>query len=262
MSGCIGPAKTNPNRMHRSLVTFSAVALLAAAVMTILYLRLGHAKELTDLQLADTLSQNEKLSAGLTTAKAQGDALQAKLTTTEAGLEASKAKLAATETRANQLDRDLGQAKSLLSLQEQNAHALTAEIASLKRDLADARSSSVSPEAVAGYKSTIAELERQLAAAGNGAAAPTAAGAATAVFTSRAGRATVVSVGPENAFVVLDFGASRGAQLGQSLSITHGTETVATALISDVRTNFSIAQVQPDSLHGVLQKGDLALLLR
>lgn len=248
--------------MNRSLVTLSAVALLAAAVMTILYLRLGHAKELVEIQLADTASQNEKLSSDLTTAKAQGDALQSKLAVAEAGLETSKAKLAASETRATQLDRDLGQAKNRLSLQEQNARALATEIASLKADLAEARASSVSPDAVAGYKNTISELERQLAAATNGAAAPSAAGAATAVFTSRGGRATVVSVGPENAFVVLDFGSTRGAQLGQSLSITHGTETVATALISDVRTNFSVAQVQPDSLHGVLQKGDLALLLR
>jgi hypothetical protein len=35
---------------------------------------------------------------------------------------------------------------------------------------------------------------------------------------------------------------------------------VATVLISDVQPRFSVAQVQPDSLHGVLQKGDFAVL--
>ena len=41
-----------------------------------------------------------------------------------------------------------------------------------------------------------------------------------------------------------------------------GTDEVATVLISDVRTNFSVAQVLPDTLRGVLQKGDLAVLIR
>jgi hypothetical protein len=72
----------------------------------------------------------------------------------------------------------------------------------------------------------------------------------------------VLSVGPGNAFVVLNFGTARGAQLGHRLTVNQGTDTVATVLISDVRPNFSIAQVLPDTLRGVLQKGDSATLLR
>ena len=49
--------------------------------------------------------------------------------------------------------------------------------------------------------------------------------------------------------------------LNQRLSVSQGTEIVATVLISDVRTNFSIAQVQPDTLRGDLHKGDSALLI-
>ena len=82
------------------------------------------------------------------------------------------------------------------------------------------------------------------------------------MFSSRPGRATVLTVGPSSAFVVLNFGSARGAQLGQRLTVSQGTDVVATVLISDVRTNFSVAQVQPDTLRGVLQKGDLALLIR
>ena len=62
--------------------------------------------------------------------------------------------------------------------------------------------------------------------------------------------------------LVLDFGAQRGAQLGQKLGVNQGTQPIATVLISDVRPNLSIAQVLPDSLRGVLQKGDHATLLR
>jgi hypothetical protein len=46
------------------------------------------------------------------------------------------------------------------------------------------------------------------------------------------------------------------------LTISQGSAVVATAVISDVRTNFSVAQVQPESLRGVLQKGDSAVLIR
>jgi len=87
-------------------------------------------------------------------------------------------------------------------------------------------------------------------------------GAATAAFTNRSGRASVLSIGPSSAFVVLNFGSARGPQLGQRLNVSQGTESVATVLISDVRTHFSIAQVQPDTLRGVLQKGDSAILVR
>ena len=136
------------------------------------------------------------------------------------------------------------------------------EVAALRADLDDSRTSNASPEAVAAYRNTIAELEKQLASARQGATAGVGYGAATATFTNRSGRATVLNVGPSNAFVVLNYGSARGAQLGQRLNVSQGTDVVATVHISDVRTQFSIAQVQPDTLRGVLQKGDSAVLLR
>ncbi|MCX6955384.1 MAG: hypothetical protein NTV51_24810, partial [Verrucomicrobia bacterium] len=180
--------------------------------------------------------------------------------TTRTELAATTEKLSAAELRSLLLDHDLAAAQKLVTLHEQNARALAAEVAALRADLDDSRNSNASPEAVAAYKSTIAELEKQLATARSGATAGV--GASTAVFTNRSGRATVLNVAPGNAFVVLNYGSNRGAQLGQRLTVTQGTETVATVLISDVRANFSIAQVQPDSLRGVLQKGDSAVLLR
>jgi hypothetical protein len=233
--------------MNRSLLTLSVVALFAVALLTVLYVRLSQGKELVDLQFADLTTHAHRLTTDLTTAKIQNSTLRVKVAALDFDLGAARTNLTTSETRAGRLDRDLASAKNLLSLQEQNTRALAAEVASLKNDLADARASNASPEAIAGYKGTITGLEHQLASARNGAAAVGTAGAATAVFASRVGRATVLSV---------------GAQLGQRLNVSHGTEPAATVLISDVRTNFSVAQVQPDSLHGVLQKGDLAVLLR
>ena len=62
--------------------------------------------------------------------------------------------------------------------------------------------------------------------------------------------------------MVLNFGSARGAQLGQKLAVSQGIDEVATVSISDVRTNFSVAQVLPETVRGVLQKGDLAVLVR
>src|SRR5260221_701130 len=72
--------------------------------------------------------------------------------------------------------------------------------------------------------------------------------------------AAVVRVGAESSFVVLNYGSARGAVIGQKFVIRNGSDILGSALISDVRSQFSVAQVEPDSLHGVLHKGDLAIL--
>jgi septal ring factor EnvC (AmiA/AmiB activator) len=248
--------------MNRLLPTVLVVALAGVAALAYLRFQSESARRALQTQLVAESNRAQALSSDLAAAKQENTTLTAKVHTLEGDVSAVHGKLTASETRATQLERDLAQAKSAAALHEQNSRALAAEIATLRQDLADTRAAQASPEAIAAYRNTIAELERQLASAQNGAAAPSAAGAATAVFSSRGGRANVVNVGPGNAFVVLDFGAERGAQLGQRLTVNQGTDVVATVLISDVRPNFSIAQVLPETLRAVLQKGDPALLIR
>jgi septal ring factor EnvC (AmiA/AmiB activator) len=248
--------------MSRFPLILFVVALAGAVISGVLYFRAENSRQTLAVQLADATDHSRKLASDLAAANETNTGLQARMDASAKELSASLEKLSAAELRAMALEHDLTKAKSTLSIYEQNSRALADEVASLKADLADTRASYASPEAVTAYKNTIAELERQLANSRNGAAAPTAAGASTAVFASRPGRATVLTVGPSNAFVVLNFGSARGAQVGQRLNVSQGTEVVATVLISDVRTNFSVAQVQSDTLRGVLQKGDLALLIR
>jgi hypothetical protein len=255
--------------MHRLPFVLCVIALLGSTISAALYFRIGNSKQLLELRLADAVARAAKLDRDLAEINEQNGSLKAKLGALGGDIEAMKTKLAAAADHAGQLDRtllvtktDLQAAKDVLSVYELTARALADEVAALRKDLSDSRASNTSPEAVAAYRNTIAELERQLATARNGAAAPLAAGASTAVFASRAGRATVLTVGPESAFVVLNFGSARGAQLGQKLAVSQGAAEVAMLLISDVRTNFSVAQVLPDTLRGVLQKGDLAVLVR
>jgi septal ring factor EnvC (AmiA/AmiB activator) len=242
------------------LLVLCAFALLGAVLSGALYLKIGNSKQVLAAELASAHDRATRLSTDLAAANEQTGSLKARVATLDTELDTTRAKLAAADTRAAELDQALTQSKNLVALHEQNAKALATEVASLRADVEDARASNASPEAVAAYKNTIAELEKQLATARNGASAG--AGASTAVFTNRSGRSTVLSVGPSNAFVVLNFGSARGAQIGQRLTVSQGTEVVATVHISDVRSQFSIAQVQPDTLRGVLQKGDSALLIR
>ena len=264
--------------MHRLPLILAAVAILGAVASAVLFLRIGNSKQILELRLADAQARAAKNDADLAAANQQTGALKSRLAYADTRLAEADArtasaardlalaqeKLAASDARAAGLTRDLADAKTIVSLYESTSKALGDEIAALRADLEDSRASQATPEAVAAYKSTIADLERQLAAARTSGATVTASAgsASTAVFTSRAGRATILTVGPENAFVVLNFGSARGAQVGQRLTVSQGTAVVATVLISDVRANYSVAQVLPDSLRGVLQKGDPAVLIR
>jgi septal ring factor EnvC (AmiA/AmiB activator) len=255
--------------MHRLPLILCAIALLGTTVSAVLYLRIGNSKQLLELRLTESQSRVARLDSDLTAARTHTEELRThtselrtRVSALDVELARSNEKLVAAGARATQLERSLTDTRSVLAVYESTTRALGDEINALRRDLDQSRTSNASPEAVQAYKTTIAELERQLASARNGAALPSAVGASTAVFTSRAGRASILNVGPGNAFVVLNFGSARGAQLGHRLQVSQGNVLVATVVISDVRTNFSVAQVQPETLRGVLQKGDSAVLIR
>jgi len=248
--------------MNRLPIVLSVVAVLGSMLSAGLYFEIGNSKKILEMRLNDANARASRLEVDLGSAKEQTGALQSSMAALASERDTLQLKSAKAETQLLERDRDLVQIKNVLSVYELTAQALANELSALRTDLDDARHSNASPEAVAGYKNTIAELERQLANARDGAALPTIAGAATAVFASRIGRATVMTVGPQSSFVVLNFGSLRGARLGQRFHVNQGTEVVATALISDVRDNFSIAQVLPETLRGALQKGDSAILVR
>lgn len=255
--------------MHRLPLILCFIALLGSMVSAVLYLRIGNSKQILELRLAETNSRADRLGSELAASRTRADELQSQAATHQARAAAldvevarSTERLTAADARARELERSLGDTRTVLSLYEATTRSLGDEISALRRDLDASRASHASPEAVQAYRTTIAELERQLASARNGAALPSAAGASTAVFTNRAGRATVLSVGPGNAFVVVNFGTTRGAQVGQQMTISQGPHVVATVVISDARASFSVAQVLPDTLRGALQKGDSAVLIR
>lgn len=254
--------------MPRLSLLLFILAVLGTAVCAQLYFRLSNAKQTLEQRLGDAHVRIEKLDSDLASAQEQTGGLKVQLRAAETAGEKTSASLRQTsallqqaESRVAQAGRDLAQTRTVLEFYELTAREISGELGALRQDLEDTRATHASPEAVLAYRTTITELERQLAAAGTGAVAPRGPAASTAVFTNRAGRATVLTVGAGNAFVVLNFGSVRGARLGQKLAVNQGPAEVATVLINDVRPNFSIAHVLPESLRGVLQKGDSALLL-
>lgn len=225
--------------MPRVSLVLWIVACLAAGTAGYLRVQSESEKRILERQLDTEKSHAATLASDLAAAREQTAALKSKIADLADQFSTAKARLETTEARAQQLERDLGKAQGALSVHELNAKALASEIAA--------------------QRATVADLERQLA---NQQRETERSAPPPIVFKSRAGTSTVLSVGPQNAFVVLNFGAERGAQIGQKLAISQGTEALATVLISDVRSNFSIAQVLPETVRGVLQKGDSALLLR
>ncbi|MEY3609039.1 MAG: hypothetical protein RLZZ447_1827 [Verrucomicrobiota bacterium] len=248
--------------MHRLPLLLCLIALAGAGGSAFLALRIGNSKQVLEVRLAESQARATRLETELEGTRAEATARQQRATGLEVELARTSERLAGVEARGRETERALADTRTVLALYESTARALEEEITALRRDLEATRASQASPEAVQAYRQTIADLERQLASARNGTAVPATPGASTAVFTNRAGRATVLSVGPGNAFVVLNFGTARGARPGQRLQVSQGGRLLATVLISDARAQFSVAQVEPDSLRGVLQKGDEALLVR
>ncbi len=255
--------------MPRLPLILCLIALAGSVVSASLFLRIGNSKQLLEARLVDANARSSQLETSLAQANEQSGALKQRLQAAEAAaaetrtqLDAARAQVLAADSRATQAATELAQAKAVVGLYEQTSRALAEDLEALRQETAQIRATHAAPEAVEAYKNTIAELEKQLASARSGSAAPRVAGASTAVFTNRAGRATILSVGPQSAFVVLNFGSARGAKLGHKLVVSQGETPVATVTISDVRNNFSVAQVLPDTLKAPLQKGDEALLQR
>ncbi|MES2694474.1 MAG: hypothetical protein V4773_13445 [Verrucomicrobiota bacterium] len=253
--------------MHRFPLVLCALALASCVVSGVLFFKIGNSKQVLESRLTDATTRATHLESSLATANEQNGALKsqrlaanAALSETHTQLRETRTQLTAAESRVAQAATDLAQTKAVLELYEQTARALSTEVATLRQDIEDIRATHASPETIEAYRTVVAELEKQLATARTAPAAPNPAAASTAVLTNRAGRATILTVGPESSFVVLNFGSARGARLGHKLIVSQGTAEVATVTISDVRTNFSVAQVTPATLRGPLQKGDIAVL--
>jgi peptidoglycan hydrolase CwlO-like protein len=216
----------------------------------------------------DLTTNRELVSAQAQTLKESQDEnqqLRADLKSMDVDLGQTKTRITAAESAKIQLGRELRSTRETVTASEAKITELTQAIVGLQTELDESNSRQTSPASVAAYQSKIERLEQALAEANSKVSpAPSAQDESPPpgylLTTSRARTSLVMSVGPASAFVIVNYGAVHGALPAQLITIRRGTETVATALITDVREKFSIAQVQPESLRGALHKGDSAVI--
>ncbi len=243
--------------MKNLSIIITLLAVIAAAILGGLYWRTASDNSRLELSLSSARSQNQALTANLATSQELTEQQQAQLHALDADLGETKISLTSARSNLIILQREVEELEQNLVESNEIQRDLSGEVSSLNAALAQARASEASPETIASYQQAISNLEQQLATLQS----PTTQAPAMPVLTTHRSRSTrVVSVGPSNAFVVLNYGASHGALPSQKMAIRRGTKQLATAQISDVRENYSIAQVRPDSLRETLQKGDVATL--
>ena len=244
---------------------FLSLALLVAAVIGVFYYRAAKQLDVLHGDLKSSHSLIDQQQVDLIKSKADNLNLKQALVKMDSYLGIAKTRLTRAEADKVQLDRELAKLRTRLHEDDYRSNQLISDIASLHAAIARAKEDRASPESVAAFQWTIEELKGKLAAANEKlnslpVALPKPDG--LVLTTNRSRSSIVVSVGPSSAFVVINYGASHGALPSQIMTIQRGTKTLASALITDVRQNHSIAQIQPDSLRGALHKGDSAVLAK
>lgn len=230
----------------------------ALALGAAIFLHVHHRDVRSQLSgdLATTRSALAKAEAERTEALGRGELLAGRVAALEAEVANSASRLEAADGRATGLARELDGLRQISAAHEADVHRLQDENAALTAELVQTRlnPAMIDPaeleqarEAVTSLKAQVAQLE----AAAREAAAPPA----------PPDQVRVLSVGPENAFVVLDFGTRQGAAVNQLLLVRRGSAPLATVAIRTVHARHAIAHVLPDSLQGSLRHGDAAILL-
>ncbi|HTJ79776.1 MAG TPA: hypothetical protein VL357_12345 [Rariglobus sp.] len=247
--------------MKSLTLVLCVIALLGSAASTFFYFQIGDTK--TKLQQQVTLADNRTtdVQAKLSDANGQIDALQKRLASMDSDLGDAKSKLTSADNHSVELARNVDQLTNQVTAKEDAIKSLNEEVAGLKRDLGEAKLNAVSPEEIDNYKKTIASLQDRVAELMAGKTTVVAADGTSQVVAAPASAGLsgqVVSVGTQNAFVVLNLGSAQGVQVNQKFTITRGGNTLATAAVSSVEASYSIAQIATDSLRGDLGKGDIA----
>lgn len=205
--------------------------------------------------LAGLTAGRNQLTGELAEAERRGDELLERLATLDTELTAARARLTETEARAAQFSRDLADQRTRVSVVEEAASNHEQAAHDLRKELAEHKLNAppFTLAEVAALQAQLAEAEAEAARLRPPGQDPDVEG-----HLPPGSIVTVMQVGPENAFVVLNYGAILGARHAQQLQVVRGTERIATVQISDIHDHLSLAIVQPDSLRSGLRRGDTA----
>lgn len=243
------------------------LAILGSAASGFFWWQIGETKTKLQADLAAEQSKATTLQTNLTQTTATLEQKQAQLAETDAALGDAKRGLTAAEARNVQIAREVDTLKKTIATKEEHERKLNTDLDALRRELVQTRLAAQvgSPEELEKAKQTIASLEARItqlqaspAAGGSGVSGTGADAAAQAAPSARAAAARVAQVGTRNAFVVLDLGVADGIKTGNKFIITRDGDTIAEAIVSEVKDTFAIAQVLPSSIKSTLKAGDTA----
>lgn len=251
-------------------IAFTAVAVLAGVVSAALFFLIGNQKELLQQELSTANGRISVLEARSTELDSQREILIAQARALEDQLAESKARGVSLEARATQLSRELQQMSRELAEKIDSEQSHQRELAQLRRDLVQARSTLLeqgSQAEVAALQERIDSLEAELAGRGSGTGSPATPAHNVRITTVTSPRdfgiltASILNVGTKSAFVVLNIGSAHGARPGLQLAVDRQGLSLARLQISEVNENYSVAQVEAGSLTGRLRVGDNATIL-
>lgn len=237
---------------------FQALAVLAALASALFYWSLNSEQKDASAQLDFSKRQLSNLAA-------QKEELQTKVEQQAASLEEQSSERDRHKSEVASLTAQLGQLQreNLRLLDEKEARQATErrlqdENARLKSELAQTRARSVPQETLEEHANTIARLEREILELRQTRATQQAESQAALAKppAEPAIQGSVLTVGKEASFVVLDVGYSDGVRLQNELVVQHAETPIAKIQITEVKENLSIARVLPESLVKTPQIGD------
>lgn len=249
--------------MKSLTLVLSVIAILGAAASGFFYVQIGNTKADLQAKLNQSQQQTTTTQAKLTDANSQIDTLQKRLTSMDDDLGSTKTKLTEADNHNVELARQVEQANNQVAARDDAVKSLNNQIGDLKNQIAAAQlaaNQAVQTQADTDKK-TIDDLKSQLAQL-QPATPIVGVSAAGSVATPANLSGQVVSIGMKNAFVVLNIGAPQGVKVGQKFSIANSAGVLATAQVSSIEGDYSIAQVDASSLIAGLAKGDTATLAK
>ncbi len=195
------------------------------------------------------------------------DSLRHQLQIIEDETSESKGMTVSLEARNRQLAREIAEVRTINQANDRTIGRLNSEAARLKRELIDVKTAAPLSEhdyqaQVTRYEETIEglnlriyELENELASRSIADTAPPPDPEEVAPPDLKG---VVVQVGPGSSFVVLNIGTGDGAVDGLMMFLRRRERTVARVQLTDVRLDYTIAHILPDSPTGTVRVGDVA----
>jgi len=232
-----------------------ATSIASAALATVALILFMNARgDLLECEgkLAKSEADNTALSAQARKDHEARLAAQAALDKALAAHASTRVLLEASLSKETDLSAKLALAQTSLGVRDANERTLNREVAALNERLAEARTKLADMDSL---KAHLSELEQALSLALN----PTAPDGKAVVPTTQAPR-RILALGPEDSFVIINYGTRDRAANGQRVIIRRGTDLIGTALISNALVDVSIAQVDPHSLREALHADDSIIL--